>query len=149
MQPQRGFWNCPLSKLAIWKFKKIYHFFFSEHFKNAPLMEIMHQTIIDVKIFVWKILAQQQKIVSLTLTVKKDMSAKINVVLDRVGEYIMPTYIYTGYPYIHVYQGGTYQPIIFWMIKFTIMFFFFDIHAWNFSTKVLYMSKNTLSSKMT
>ena len=36
----------------------------------------------------------------------------------------------------------------FWMVKFTIMFFFY-IHAWNFSTKVLYTSKNTLSSKMT
>ena len=35
----------------------------------------------------------------------------------------------------------------FWMIKFTIMCFFFDIHAWNFSTKVIYMSKNTLPSK--
>ena len=35
-----------------------------------------------------------------------------------------------------------------WMIKFTIMVFF-DIHAWNISTKVLYMSKNTLFSKMT
>ena len=34
----------------------------------------------------------------------------------------------------------------FWMIKFTIMFFF-DIHAWNFSTKVLYMSKKHTSLK--
>ena len=38
----------------------------------------------------------------------------------------------------------------FWMIKFTIMFFF-DIHTWNFSTKVLYgtftCQKNTLPSK--
>ena len=31
----------------------------------------------------------------------------------------------------------------FWMIKFTIMFFFDIHHAWNFSTKVLYMSKKT------
>jgi hypothetical protein len=34
----------------------------------------------------------------------------------------------------------------FWMIKFTIMCFF-DIHRWNFSTKVLYMSKNHNSFK--
>ena len=34
----------------------------------------------------------------------------------------------------------------FWMLKFTIMFFF-DIHAWNFSTKVLYMSKKHNSLK--
>ena len=32
----------------------------------------------------------------------------------------------------------------FWMIKFTIMCFF-DIHTWNFSTKVLYMSKKHIS----
>ena len=36
----------------------------------------------------------------------------------------------------------------FWMVKFKIMFFF-DIHALNFSTKVLYVSKKPLSSKMT
>ena len=34
----------------------------------------------------------------------------------------------------------------FWMIKFTIMCFF-DIHTWNFSSKVLYMSKNHNSFK--
>ena len=34
----------------------------------------------------------------------------------------------------------------FWMIKFTIMCFF-DIHTWNFSTKVLYMSKKHTSLK--
>ena len=34
----------------------------------------------------------------------------------------------------------------FWMIKFTIMCFF-DIHSWNFSSKVLYMSKNHNSFK--
>ena len=33
-----------------------------------------------------------------------------------------------------------------WIIKFTIMFSL-DINAWNFSTKVLYISKNTLSLK--
>ena len=32
----------------------------------------------------------------------------------------------------------------FWMIKFTIMWFFLDTHTWNFSFKVLYISKNTL-----